>query len=107
MTPEEHNVSLLGPSRRGGTFFSFVQVLLFVLVLQHILTSYVADCVVAVWEGPQLLLAKVKDADGQDWYIYITFQSCPILDSGINFAQSLNPIQNQKNQIVLESESNI
>ncbi len=23
---------------------------------------------VALWEGPQLLLAKVKDADGQDWY---------------------------------------
>ncbi len=24
---------------------------------------------VRVWKGPQLLLAKVKDADGQDWYI--------------------------------------
>ena len=32
--------------------------------------NYVSDCVVALWEGPQLLLAKVKDADGQDWYIY-------------------------------------
>ncbi len=32
--------------------------------------NYVPDCVVALWEGPQLLLAKVKDADGQDWYIY-------------------------------------
>ncbi len=31
--------------------------------------NYVPDCVVALWEGPQLLLAKVKDADGQDWYI--------------------------------------
>ncbi len=31
--------------------------------------DYVPDCVVALWEGPQLLLAKVKDADGQDWYI--------------------------------------
>ncbi len=28
------------------------------------------DCVVALWEGPQLLLAKVKDADGHDWYIF-------------------------------------
>ncbi len=26
---------------------------------------------VALWEGPQLLLAKVKDAEGQDWYIYL------------------------------------
>ncbi len=31
--------------------------------------NYVADCVLALWEGPQLLRAKVKDADGQDWYI--------------------------------------
>ena len=33
--------------------------------------NYVPDCVMALWEGPQLLLAKVKDADGQDWYISI------------------------------------
>ncbi len=32
--------------------------------------NYLPDCVVALWEGPQLLLAKVKDANGQDWYIY-------------------------------------
>ena len=32
--------------------------------------DYVPDFVVALWEGPQLLLAKVKNADGQDWYIY-------------------------------------
>ena len=32
--------------------------------------NYVPDCVVALWEGPQLLLAKVKDANGQDWYIF-------------------------------------
>ncbi len=31
--------------------------------------SYVPEWVVALWEGPQLLPAKVKDADGQDWYI--------------------------------------
>ena len=31
--------------------------------------NYVPEWVVALWEGPQLLLAKVKDADGQDWYI--------------------------------------
>ncbi len=31
--------------------------------------NYVPYCVVALWEGPQLLLAKVKDADEQDWYI--------------------------------------
>ncbi len=31
--------------------------------------NYVPYCVVVLWEGPQLLLAKVKDADGQDWYI--------------------------------------
>ncbi len=30
---------------------------------------YGPDCVMVLWEGPQLLLAKVKDADGQDWYI--------------------------------------
>ncbi len=33
--------------------------------------NYGPDCVVALWEGPQLLLAKVKDADRQDWYIFI------------------------------------
>ena len=33
--------------------------------------NYVPDCVVVLWEGAQLLLAKVKDADGQDWYICI------------------------------------
>ncbi len=33
--------------------------------------NYVLDCVVELWEGPQLLLAKVKDANGQDWYISI------------------------------------
>ncbi len=31
--------------------------------------NYGPDYAVAIWEGPQLLLAKVKDADGQDWYI--------------------------------------
>ncbi len=36
--------------------------------------NYVPDCVQwyyrsQLWEGPQLLLAKVKDANGQDWYI--------------------------------------
>ncbi len=31
--------------------------------------NYVPDCVVPLWEGPQLLLAKVKDANEQDWYI--------------------------------------
>ncbi len=31
--------------------------------------NHVPDCSLAIWEGPQLLLAKVKDADGQDWYI--------------------------------------
>ncbi len=31
--------------------------------------NYWPDCVVALWEGPQLLLAKVKDAGRQDWYI--------------------------------------
>ena len=37
-----------------------------------IILNYGPDCVVALWEGPQLLLAKVKDADRQDWYIYIS-----------------------------------
>ena len=32
-------------------------------------------CQVLLWEGPQLYLAKVKDADGQDWYISNKF--CP------------------------------
>ncbi len=32
--------------------------------------NYGTDCVMALSEGPQLLLAKVKDADGQDGYIY-------------------------------------
>ena len=32
--------------------------------------NYWPDCVVALWEGPQHLLAKVKDADRQDWYIF-------------------------------------
>ncbi len=27
-------------------------------------------CLLALWVGPQLLLAKVKDANRQDWYIY-------------------------------------
>ncbi len=27
------------------------------------------QCLLALWEGLQLLLAKVKDANGQDWYI--------------------------------------
>ncbi len=31
--------------------------------------NYVPDCMVELWEGPQLLLAKVTGADGQDWYI--------------------------------------
>ncbi len=31
--------------------------------------NYVPNRVVALWEGPQLLFAKVKDADEQDWYI--------------------------------------
>ena len=37
--------------------------------------NYVPDCVLALiinhalWEGPQILLAKAKDANGQDWYI--------------------------------------
>ncbi len=35
------------------------------------LKAMLPDCVVALWEGPQLLLAKVKDADRQDWYIYL------------------------------------
>ncbi len=29
----------------------------------------VPDCEVALWEGPRLC-AKVKDANGQDWYIW-------------------------------------
>ncbi len=29
----------------------------------------VPKCLLALWEGPQLLLAKVKDANRQDWYI--------------------------------------
>ncbi len=32
-----------------------------------------SDCLVALWEGTQLLHAKVKDADGQDWYISYEF----------------------------------
>ena len=27
-------------------------------------------CVAALWEGPKPLLAKVKNAVGQDWYIF-------------------------------------
>ena len=39
----------------------------------------VPDCKVALWEGPQLLLAKVKDADEQDWYISVLIlgKNCP------------------------------
>ncbi len=34
--------------------------------------NYVPDCMVALREGPELLLAKVKDAERQDWYICFT-----------------------------------
>ncbi len=39
--------------------------------------NYGPDCVVALWEGPQLLLAKVKDADRQDWYIFNYWEKIP------------------------------
>ena len=45
----------------------------------RILVNIVCDCVVALWEGPQLLLAKVKDADGQDWYIFQDPFTCSLL----------------------------
>ncbi len=44
------------------------------LEMRRIADSWVTEinyCVAALWEGPQVLLAKVKDADGQDWYISI------------------------------------
>ncbi len=37
------------------------------------------DYLVALWEGPQLLLAKDKDVDGQDWYISSKFAIYTIL----------------------------
>ena len=37
--------------------------------------NYVLDCVVALWEGPQLLLAKVKDAHGQDSLVYLNIET--------------------------------
>ena len=31
--------------------------------------NHIPDCLVASWEGPQLLLAKIIDTNRQDWYI--------------------------------------
>ena len=53
-----------------------LRLLLLVLVVVPVLvkigeTGFFSQsvCVVPLWEGPQLLLAKVTDAGGQDWYI--------------------------------------
>ena len=84
MSLENQVNAFLGPSRRGG-LFNFVRG--HVLNLQHISVdrllaaswineiNYVPDCVVALWEGPRLLLAKVKNANGQNWYILFYFLS--------------------------------
>ncbi len=74
----------LGPFRRGLLdFYRFRGFLLFVQISVETLShakfsteiNYVPDCMVASWEGPQLLLAKVKNADGQDWYICFHLQA--------------------------------
>ena len=53
------------------------------------------DCVVSLWEGAQLLLAKVKDADRWDWYILsmvvrvYTITSLTVLDSWMGNALNI------------------
>ncbi len=66
----------LGPSRRGAFLnlykflgfsgFSGFSTFSVPLTLRWHYRSW-------LWEGPQLLVAIVKDADGQDWYILIFF----------------------------------
>ena len=64
----------LGPSRRGGGLFSFVQVLLLVLHLQHIF-YYLIAVPKLIWfigcmGGRQLLLAILKNASGRIGIFY-------------------------------------
>ena len=68
----------------GRPFFSFVEVLLLILVLQHIFsttltlylffmcTSFGEECIcILAWkERPSAFACKSKNADRQDWYIF-------------------------------------
>ena len=67
-------IGKLGPSRRGGGAFKFDRFNHLCIQTDQIQHSRcLPDCMVPLWQGPQLLLANVKDVDGQDWFIYHTF----------------------------------
>ncbi len=49
----------------------------------HKYSQHVPDGLLAAKEGPQVLLAKVKNAVGQDWYILLSIYTHPLQIYGV------------------------